>query len=384
MKHPRPFVRALILAGSTLLVAATLSACQGNGGSTPLASSTVDAAKGKADAAAFVKDSAQPATFLSPGDAIDVAPLAGKTIAAVTLDDSLPFVQTVLGGMKKAGEAAGLKVDIYDAQGSTDTAAKQIDQAIASKASAIVAFGINFNLVPTAIQDAISAKVPVIGALNVDVNAPLEKGASGEVSIDYYKSGELLAAYSIANAKGAVQAAVQNLPSIETFTAMKKGIQDGFTKYCSSACSLTVDDLTQSNFKTAAETLTGSEIARNPKLNWIFPSIDGIAQFTVPAVELSGKQSSISVGSINATEVNLGFIQKGRVQAVDVGNSNDWLGWAMMDRTLRALVGEKPAMSEVPVKLFDAENLKGVDISSEAALFDNVDYQSQYTALWNK
>ena len=41
-------------------------------------------------------------------------------------------------------------------------------------------------------------------------------------------------------------------------------------------------------------------------------------------------------------------------------------------------------MSEVPVKLFDAENLKGVDISSEAALFDNVDYQSQYTALWNK
>ena len=383
MKHPRSIVRALVLAGSTLIVAATLSACQG-GSTVPLANSTVDATQGKSDAAAFVKESAQPAKFLSPGEAFDVSSFAGKTIAAVTLDDSLPFVQAVLGGMQKAGEAAGVKVEIYDAQGSTDTAAKQIDQAIAAKASAVVAFGINFNLVPTAIQDANNAKVPVIGALNVDVNAPLEKGAAGEVSIDYYKSGELLAAYAIANTDGAVQGAVQNLPSIETFTAMKKGIQDGFTKYCSSACSLTVDDLTQSNFKTAAETLTGSEIARNPKLNWIFPSIDGIAQFTVPAVELSGKKDSISVGSINATSVNLGFIQSGRIQAVDVGNSNDWLGWAMMDRTLRALAGEKPAMSEVPVKLFDAENLKGVDIGSEAALFDNVDYQSQYAALWKK
>jgi ABC-type sugar transport system substrate-binding protein len=191
-----------------------------------------------------------------------------------------------------------------------------------------------------------------------------------------------VAAYAVANTDGPVHGAVQNLPSIETFTAMRKGIEEGFKEFCSKECTLQVDDLMQSNFKTAAETLTGSQISRNSKLNWIFPAIDGIAQFTIPAVELSSRKADIRVGSINAFEANLGFIRDKRVQAVDVGNSNNWLGWAMMDRTLRALAGEKPAISEVPVKLFDSKNIDGVDISSEAALYDNVDYKNQYTGLW--
>ncbi len=381
MKHSTKIVKAIAALGLAASMV-TLTACQS--ASTDLSGSKVDATEGKAAAQKFVEDSAAPATFVAPGEAFDVSQFSGKTVAAITLDNSLPFVRAVLDGMTAAGEKAGVKVEIYDAKGSTDTAAKQIDQALAAKSAAIVAFGINFNLLPTAIDRANQAGVPVVGALNVDVHADLEKGAAGEVSIDYQKSGELLAAYAVANTDGAVHGAVQNLPSIETFSAMKAGIEDGFKKYCSAECSLKIDDLMQSNFKTAAETLTGAQISSNPKLNWIFPAIDGIAQFTIPAVEQSSRAKDIRVGSINAVEANLGYIVDGRVQAVSVGNSNDWLGWAMMDRTLRALAGEDPAMSEVPIKLFDANNLKGVDITSEAALFDNVDYQSQYAALWQK
>jgi len=381
MKHSTKIVKAIAILGLAASMA-TLTACQSS--STDLSGSKVDAGEGKAAAQKFVEDSAAPATFVAPGEAFDVSQFAGKTIAAITLDNSLPFVRAVLDGMTAAGKEAGVKVEIYDAKGSTDTAAKQIDQALAAKSSAIVAFGINFNLLPTAIDRANQAGVPVVGALNVDVHADLEKGAAGEVSIDYKKSGELLAAYAVANTDGAVHGAVQNLPSIETFSAMKAGIEDGFKQYCSAECTLKIDDLMQSNFKTAAETLTGAQISSNPKLNWIFPAIDGIAQFTIPAVEQSSRAKDIRVGSINAVEANLGYIVDGRVQAVSVGNSNDWLGWAMMDRTLRALAGEAPAMSEVPIKLFDQANLEGVDITSEAALFDNVDYQSQYTALWQK
>ncbi|MFJ5956533.1 sugar ABC transporter substrate-binding protein [Paenarthrobacter sp. NPDC092416] len=379
MKNSRPLKSLAALGLGLSLIG--LTACQA-GNASPLANSTVNASEGKIAAQRFVETSAKPAVFLSPGEAIDISKFKGKTISAVTLDNSLPFVRAVLDGMAEAGKQAGVQVDIYDAKGSTDTAAKQMDQALASKSAAIVAFGINFNLLPTAISNANKAGVPVIGALNVDVNASIEKGAAGEVSIDYFKSGKLVAAYAIANTDGAVHGAVQNLPSIETFTAMRKGIEEGFKEFCSKECTLQVDDLMQSNFKTAAETLTGSQISRNPKLNWVFPAIDGIAQFTIPAVELSSRKAEIRVGSINAFEANLGFIRDKRVQAVDVGNSNNWLGWAMMDRTLRALAGEQPAISEVPVKLFDAENINGVDISSEAALYDNVDYKQQYTSLW--
>lgn len=363
---------------------AALTACSSGGGGADLSKSTVDADEGKTAAAKFVEESASPSTFVAPGEAFDISEYAGSTISAVTLDNSLPFVQAVLGGMEAAGKVAGVKVEIYDAKGSTDTAAKQIDQALASKSSAIVAFGINFNLLPTAIERANAAGVPVIGAANVDVNADLEQGSAGEVSIDYYKSGELLAAYSIANTDGPVHAAVQNLPSIETFAAMKDGIEQGFTDYCSAECTLKVDDLMQSNYKTAVETLTGSQISTISDLNWIFPAIDGLAQFTIPAVETSSRADDIRVGSINAVEANLGYIVDGRTQAVSVGNSNDWMGWAMMDRTLRALDGQEPAMTEVPIKLFDAKNLEGVDVSSEADLFDNVDYQGEFAKLWNQ
>lgn len=381
MKHSRKIAKAIVALGLAASMV-SLTACQS--GKTDLSGSTVKADEGKAAAQKFVEDSASPATFVAPGDAFDVSQFAGKKVAAITLDNSLPFVRAVLDGMTAAGEVAGVDVEIYDAKGSTDTAAKQIDQALAAKSAAIVAFGINFNLLPTAIARANELGVPVVGALNVDVNADLEKGAAGEVSIDYKKSGELLAAYAVANTDGAVHGAVQNLPSIETFSAMKAGIEEGFQTYCSAECTLKVDDLMQSNFKTAAETLTGAQISSNPKLNWIFPAIDGIAQFTIPAVEMSSRAKEIRVGSINAVEANLGYIVDGRVQAVTVGNSNDWLGWAMMDRTLRALDGQVPAMSEVPIKLFDKSNLTGVDITSEAELFDNVDYQAQYAALWQK
>lgn len=381
---PSPRFSRTLLAAGTAAVLLALAGCSSTASSAPTSTAAAAAsdADGKQAAIDFVAASASPAVFTSPGDAIDIAAAKGGTVAAITLDNSLPFVRAVLDGMAEAADAAGVELQIYDAKGSTDTAAKEVSQAIAAKSSAIVAFGINFNLLPNAITEANDAGIPVIGALNIDSNAELETGAAGEVSIDYRKSGKLLAAYAIANTDGPVHAALQNLPSIETFTAMRQGVEDGFAEFCPEACTLQIDDMTQADFKTATETLTGTELARIDGLNWIFPAIDGIALNTIPAIELAGVEDTVRVGSINAVTANLEYIVDGRVQAVDVGNNNNWLGWAMLDRTLRAIGGADPAMSEVPVKLFDAENLAGVDVTSEAALFDDVDYKTEYAALW--
>lgn len=346
------------------------------------AGSAAAGSTGKAAAQAYLDDAVAAATFTSPGPAIDISALQGKTISAVTLDFSVPFVQAVLKGMQEAGEAAGVTVDVFDAKGSSATASQGIEQAVASGSAAVVAFGVNFDQVAGAVATATDAGVPVIGALNIDSNAELETGSAGSVSIDYYASGKLLAANAIATTDGPVHAAFQNLPSIDTFTAMRQGVEDGFAEYCPDECTLQVDDLTQSDFKKNAETLTAAEISGIPDLNWILTAIDGIAQFTIPAVELSGED--VSVGSINAVTANLEFIQDGRVQKVDVGNNNSWLGWGMLDRALRAATGAEPEMSVVPIKLFNAENLTGLDVSNEDALFDDVDYRADYLALWTK
>lgn len=369
---------ATTAAGATTTAAAAATTAAGSAApGTAMAGSTP--VGGAAD---MIAAASAPVQFVSPGGPIDVSSMKGKTIHAITLDNSVPFVQAVLAGMTEAGKAAGVDVQIFDAKGSSSAAAQGIEQAIAAKAPAIVAFGVNLDLVAGAVKSANDAGIPVIGALNVDLNADMEEGAAGEVTIDYYESGKLLAAYAIANTDGPVHAAYQNLPSIATFTAMKEGVQDGFKELCPTDCSLKIDDLTQSDFKAGAETLTASEISTIDGLNWIFPAIDGMAQFTIPAVELSDQADKVDVGSINAFEANLQFIVDDRVQAVDVGNNNNWLGWAMLDRALRAIAGEPAAFSEVPIKLFDASNLQGKDLSNEDALFDGVDYRADYKALW--
>lgn len=367
------------------LACATLVACgsEAGGGSAAKQSGGATSAD-RAQAAAIVKQASQPVKFVDPGGPVDLSKVQGTTIWAVTLDNSVPFVQKVLAGMSEAAKAGGASVKIIDAKGQANKAAAGIEQAVAAKASAIVAFGVNFNLVKNAVQVARDAGVPVIGALNTDVKAPLEDGAAGEVSFDYGRSGRLVAAYAIAKTAGGVHAAYQDLPGIDTFKAMRSGVEGAFADYCPSACSLNVDSLLAGDFKTQAQTKTAAQLARNPKLNWVIPAIDGLAQFTIPSIQASGKGADIKVGSINAFSANLQFIRDGKIQAVDVGNNNTWLGWAMFDRAARAVAGQPAAVSEVPIKLFDKDNLQGVDLENEDALFDNVDYRGAYQALWQR
>jgi hypothetical protein len=96
---------------------------------------------------------------------------------------------------------------------------------------------------------------------------------------------------------------------------------------------------------------------------------------------VAGFGGKVRVGSINAVAANLDFIVKRNTQVVDVGNSNNWLGWAAVDRAFRASAGDK-AISEVPIRLFDADNLAGANVRNEASLFDGVDYKAEYQELW--
>jgi ribose transport system substrate-binding protein len=337
----------------------------------------------KQQAAAAVAAAAAPVKFTSPGGAINVQSLAGKKIWIITLVTGLPFIQAVYAGAQDAAAKAGVSVTLYDSKGSTTNAATGVEQAIAAKAAAIVLFAVNVDFVKQAVADANKANIPVVGLLNVDSHSPVEPGAAGEVSIDYKKSGALVAAYAIANTNGPVHAAYQNFPGVATFASEKQGLTAAYKKYCPSGCSLSSDDLTATDFKTGVQTLTGAESGRIKGLNWIFVAFDGIAEFTVPSVQTIGKSGSIRVGSINAATANLQFIKSGKVQAVDVGNSNAWLGWAAVDRAMRASLGGKAGFTEVPIRLFDHANLAKVkNLKNEDALFNNVPFRADYAALW--
>ncbi len=371
--------RGGIVVTAVLLV----GACGGSSSGSPSGNSN-DNPQGKQAAAQAVKDASGPVTWTDPGPAFAESSLKGKTIWVIVSDYSIPFLQTVVASMKEAASAAGVKLHVFDGKGITQTASNGIEQALAGGAAAIDIISVNTQFVSAAVGDANQAHIPVIGILNTDPSQPVEKGAAAEVTIDYALSGKLLVAYAVANTNGPVNAFFLTLPSIATFDAMKIGIKDGFSQYCSSACVLNTADLTEGDFKNETQSNTSSGLLRYPKLNWVIPAIDVMGQFAVPSIVTAGKQSDVRLGSINAFQANLKFIQTGNVQVVDVGNSNSWLGWSAIDRTLRAMAGAQPSITTVPVKLFDKSNLTGVDISDESKLFPGVDFRSKYQALWTQ
>ncbi len=360
---------------------AVLAACGGSdgGSSSTAATSSGDAGAAQAAAQKVIDAGTAPVAFKAPGPAFDIAAAKGADVWIVCNDTSLPFVQQVVKGFEQGADAAGMRVRLFNAKGDTAAAARGIQQAVAAKAKAIVVFGITFKYVQRAIAEAKAAGIPVVGALNVDVKAGLEQDAAGEVSIDYGRSGELIAAYAVANTDGPAHAVYQNLPGIDTFAAMKAGVEKGFA--ACPECSVKTVDFT-GDFKSSEATQTPSTLARDPKVNWIIPAIDGMAQFAVPAIKAAGKADEVQVGSINAVAGNLALVQKGDVQTVDVGNNNQWFGWAMVDRALRAIAGEPPAISEVPVKALTKDNLAGKDVQDEDEIFDGVDYRAEYRKLW--
>ncbi|MCW2529835.1 MAG: ABC-type sugar transport system periplasmic component-like protein [Pseudonocardiales bacterium] len=363
---------------------ATSASSDGSAGASGADGSSASTNSGIAGAQALLDQYSKTPAFVSPGASFPVSSAAGKTIWVVVSDDSIPFLQSVINGMKKAAATVDVNIHVFDGKGQTSTAADGVEQAIAAKAAAIDVISVNLPFISQAVADAKSAGIPVVGVLNTDAKAPVEDGAAGEVTLDYGLQGKLLAAYAIATTKGNTQAAFLNFPSIATFAAMKTGIQDGFTSYCPASCKLNTINLTESDFKTDAQTDTPAALTRNPKTNWIFPAIDAVAQFVIPAINTLGKSSSVQVGSINAFAANLKFVQTNAGQSVDVGNNNAWLGYATLDGSLRAMAGKSFGVETVPVKVFDADNLKGLDVTDEGALFAGTDYATQYAALWQK
>ncbi len=372
----RTIPKPVMLTVGAAVMALALTAC--GSGSESVGSGSGD----KAAAKALVEKASGDVAWTAPGGDVDVSKYAGKTIWVITSDYSVPFIQTVVANMKEAAKVAGLKLQVFDGKGVTQTAANGIQQAVGAGAAAIEVLSVNTQFVAAAVKNANDAKIPVIGLLNTDPSQPVEKGAAAEVTIDYALSGKELVAYAVANTDGPVNGFFLTLPSIATFDAMKKGIQDGFKEFCSSKCKLHIADLTEGNFKNETQSNTASALLRYPDTNWVFPAIDAMAQFAIPSIKTAGKADKVRLGSINAFEANLKFINQENVQVLDVGNSNSWLGWAAVDRALRAMEGAKPDVVTVPVRLFDKENLSGVDISDESQLFPGVDFRANYKKLW--
>jgi hypothetical protein len=69
----------------------------------------------------------------------------------------------------------------------------------------------------------------------------------------------------------------------------------------------------------------------------------------------------------------------------DGGSPLGWYGWAIMDQSVRAMLGLPPVADEnIPVRLFTTQNVQGLTLTAgqNAAWYGTADYVGEYKKLW--
>ena len=377
--HPRSL--ALLTAGFGTVLA--LSACGSSSGSHPGGTNSASAqdAKLTQSAQAQISKYLSVPAFTPPGPAVDAAKAKGKTILVVAHDLVSDELVGIANGVKQAGAAAGLQVSIYNGEGQPSTIQQGIQRGISERVGAILLDGVAANLVPTVLQAATAAHVPVVG---MTIGLPSEGGGGPGVdaaaAADNNLMGELIADTAIVKGDGTVRAILEDFNNPDS-VGVVAGIKKAFAQ-CPSCKIVATADVEPPDWPTQLATTTASLVQSNPTANFVLPTADTMGIFATAGIQQAGAASRVKVVSADGSGAGpLSLVQKGTVYIADPGASPSWTGWLGVDQALRLMTGMKPGNPVVPTRYLDSANLGSLNVSSDSALYGD-GYEIGFRKLW--
>lgn len=315
-----------------------------------------------------------------PGSAVNMSSLKGKNVWVLTSTLAVPFVANIAKGTIEAAKVAGWKTKLLDGKGSVTEWNRIMGLAIAGHADAIISVAASPELMKPQMAKAKAAGIPVIDVLTADKASPLVPGTFSHVSISFYQSGGLQADYAIMNSKGTAHVLILGDNEFPAEVTRVKGIQAEFKKLCPN-CKTTFHDTQVGKLGTDLGPLTQTLLRKDPSINYVLPTYDAQALYIVPAIKQAGLQKKVKVIGSDAVSSNLDWTKTSNVQIADVGEPDIWTGWAAVDEMARGIL-HMPAVDEgIPLRMFDASNLKGLDTTNENQLFGG-SFRTFYAKLW--
>jgi ribose transport system substrate-binding protein len=372
-----------------LAVVATLYGCGGGGGgstSTQPASGT-----GKCDmnyVKSQISSHQQLPTFQPPGPSFDASKAAGKTVFTIQESSANPFTQQIEQSMKRAADKVGLKLIDYPNQGEHTQWLQGINQAIAQKVDAVVVAGGTIGpkyFKPEA--DALKkASIPLVTVVDTDLSQPAEDGTTARVAQPYIQAAKLDADWIIQQTNCKADVLIPTTNDLIAGDVNTVAAQQEFAKYCGSGCKVKTVNVAIPDWATKIQPSVQAAIQADPQLNYIFPLYDAMVQFVVPGIRLAGATGKIKVASFNGTPFALKLIQDKTDFVMDVGESEDWLGFAAMDQVMRILTGNKPIDSgdeHIPLRMFDKTNVSEAGVPPVFGKGYGDGWLTGYYKMWN-
>ncbi|MGH3832597.1 MAG: substrate-binding domain-containing protein [Pseudonocardiaceae bacterium] len=243
-----------------------------------------------ADAVAAAVSAAQrPVAWrLSSAPSIDVGTAErGKQVAVITKDIN-PFIQSIKDGIGAAAGKAGMTTLTSNPAGSAADVERQISQAIAQHASAVITVGFTTAEIAAPLQQARSAGVPVVQLFVADPGAPpASSGVFAYVSLCYSCIGAAMADIVIHdsvihNPGGRADVVFVNASDAGIATLAANGFTTRMRQHCPS-CTTTVAEAPIAQWGTQIPAIA-TAAAADPKVNYIVPVFDTAAPLIVPAL----------------------------------------------------------------------------------------------------
>jgi ribose transport system substrate-binding protein len=298
--------------------------------------------------------------FVPPGVAFDAkAKAGGKTLFVIPASSRVPFVATIANNIKRIATPLGVKVTTWQNQGQPSEWVQGMNTAVSQKASAIVLLAGND---PAALQPQIKAAkakgIPTIVAHLYDEHQPSAPNVGGVINIPYNVAGRLIADQAIVDTKGKANALVVTVNQVKSTLPMVAGIRAEFGKYCQ-GCKLSLTDVTIADFATKIQPNVQAALTGDSSINYVIALYDSAeVPFVVAAIRAAGRVGKVKVSTFNGTPEILKLVKQGDIVTADVGENLEWIGYAVVDQSMRIMGGLKPVKSEhVPVRVFDRSNI---------------------------
>jgi ABC-type sugar transport system substrate-binding protein len=362
-----------------------LSGCAGHGGSSSSAAPSVTGAAAVADA---VRTAEQPLSWQLSAPPVAVgSSTRGKRVAVITKDIN-PFIQAITGSIGAAAGKAGMTTLQSNPAGSAADVQRQVSQAIAQHANAVITVGFTTADIAAPLQQAHAAGIPVVQLFVTDPGTPpasaTSAGVFAYVSPCYTCIGATMADTVIQDSGGKADVVFVNAPDVGIATLEANGFLAEMRRHCPS-CTAKVSDAPIAQWGTQIPSIAAATAA-DQKVNYVVPVFDTATPLIAPALAAADAADRVKLVSSNGDQAQLQDMKSHSTPTwvSNVGVDGAWIGWASMDQALRALT-HQPALADEKIgfRAFTPGNVGSLDLGrNPSTWYGQTDYAAHYLRLW--
>lgn len=301
----------------------------------------------------------------------------GKKVTIVSCINTSPAAHELALGAKEGADALGWESTIVDGKAQTTVQISAIEAAVNAKVDGIITICIDPPTIPTALQAAKDAGIPVVSASAPMLDDPLIAAFASYPSVGY---GKLVADWIIEDSGGKGKVVVIDVPNSAAGTLTQRSMVEQIEANCPDCeivekAEITLADAFSPKLGSLIRTL---EQRHGESMEYLTFPFSGMWGQAGPAVRDIGR-ADLKVATYDGDAVITQACQEGLVQAVASFHLK-WNGWAAADQMNRVLAGEEPVFDVgIPAYMMTADNCQGI---ADAGELVKVDFAAEYEKLW--